>query len=147
MTKTKEFRNGLRKSFFALTKTGVTKETALKTVKETSLNTYKGSLEGFECQFNFAFKKELSQKPTNQQTRISIADQIDIIINADIDCIDEVMSGNTYKVYHKKTNLVCTYKHTKITNGKPCMKFTDTQGKERISYIDCFNRFFQLRND
>jgi hypothetical protein len=154
MTKTKEFRNELRKAFFTLTKTGVTKEQALNTVKEQALTTYKGSLEGFECQFELAFKKELSQKPSNTQsglppTQISIADQLEIILNADLDCIDEVMKENTYKVYHKKTGLICNYKHTKIdkTNGKPCMKFIDSENKERITYIDCFNRFFELRND
>lgn len=158
ISKMQEYRKSLRIAFNGFIKNGLTVDNAYKTVKETAKNAYKGSEEAFETQFELAFKnvervkimkvevKNIAKQELLNDLKNQIALQYDIILNADIDCIDEIMSENTFAIYHKKTGLRCNYERTKVeTNGLTCMKLRDINGAKRISYTHCFHRFFELR--
>ena len=147
MNISKEIRTNWVKHFKNLIKNGTPMIEAMEKVKETALKTWKGSAEGFEVQWEMAFKNQ--QKP--QKPTITVAQAYEMIEKADIDCIGEVMQElNTlgFKFFHKASNEPLEYVKTENEKeGYYCMKFVQKDGKKRESYTHCIKRFIVISND
>jgi hypothetical protein len=151
MNKSKELRKVWQKHFRDLVKNNTPIVEALGEVKETALKTWKGTAEGFECQFDLAFKNQKAKQKEPKQLTITVAEAYEMIENADMDCINEIVNqllSLGFKFFHKTTNESLEY--VKTVNEKQdyyCMKFKNDNGKIRESYTHCINRFIVLSND